>query len=217
MSRPVTTDKWAGNYDCSVCRRKRLVGAEFSKKMLEKYRKNSSHKLKCKNCVAEQETKERELAAAKRELEGLSIGGVKNSGSSNTGKNVNEGELVQCSACKKEIPSSAYNKSQLSKGEGKARCRSCVEKSIADEAKQEKEAKAEKLAKAKERVRVAQEKGKVAEIVKAEAELCALEAEIVTGLKPKVIGRGKGRGGRGGRAFSRGRGGRGSRGGRGRT
>ena len=31
MATPVLTDKWAGNYDCSVCRRKRLVGSEFSK------------------------------------------------------------------------------------------------------------------------------------------------------------------------------------------
>jgi hypothetical protein len=30
---------WAGNFDCSVCRRKRLVGSEFSKKMLERARK----------------------------------------------------------------------------------------------------------------------------------------------------------------------------------
>jgi hypothetical protein len=33
MSTPVTTDKWAGVFDCSICRRKRLVGAEFSKKV----------------------------------------------------------------------------------------------------------------------------------------------------------------------------------------
>lgn len=32
MSTPVVTDKWAGNFDCSgPCRRKRLVGSEFSK------------------------------------------------------------------------------------------------------------------------------------------------------------------------------------------
>jgi hypothetical protein len=33
MATPVVTDKWAGNFDCTVCRRKRLVGSEFSKKV----------------------------------------------------------------------------------------------------------------------------------------------------------------------------------------
>jgi hypothetical protein len=33
MSTPVITDRWAGNFDCDFCRRKRLVGEEFSKKV----------------------------------------------------------------------------------------------------------------------------------------------------------------------------------------
>lgn len=33
MSTPVTTDRWAGQFDCDFCRRKRLVGDEFSKKV----------------------------------------------------------------------------------------------------------------------------------------------------------------------------------------
>ena len=31
-----------------------------------------------------------------------------------------------CSACEKALPASAFNKTQLSKGEGKQRCRECV-------------------------------------------------------------------------------------------
>lgn len=33
MCTPVVTSTWAGNFDCSICRRKRLVGDEFSKKV----------------------------------------------------------------------------------------------------------------------------------------------------------------------------------------
>lgn len=33
MSTPVVTDKWAGNFDCAICRRKRLTADEFSKKV----------------------------------------------------------------------------------------------------------------------------------------------------------------------------------------
>lgn len=33
MSTPVVTDKWAGTFDCGTCKRKRLVAAEFSKKV----------------------------------------------------------------------------------------------------------------------------------------------------------------------------------------
>ena len=34
MATPVVTDKWAGNFDCNVCRRKRLMADEFSKKVI---------------------------------------------------------------------------------------------------------------------------------------------------------------------------------------
>lgn len=40
MSAPVVTDKWTGSFDCSVCRRKRLVAAEFSKTAIERHRKS---------------------------------------------------------------------------------------------------------------------------------------------------------------------------------
>ena len=57
---------WAGNFDCSACRRKRLVGAEFSKTQLEKYRKDTTFLLKCKACGREaQEAEQKEAAASK--------------------------------------------------------------------------------------------------------------------------------------------------------
>jgi len=52
------------------------------------------------------------------------------------------------------------------------------------------------------------------EILAAESQIAALEAEHVTGLKPVKLGRGRGRGGRWG-SGSAGRSGRGGRGGRG--
>lgn len=164
-----------------------------NRKSLDKYRKsNGTHPLKCKNCVAEQESKERELAAAKMQ-----------SVDNETFDENQASNPVECASCKKQLSSSFYNKSQLSKGEGKARCRSCVEEAIANEAKQLKGAREQKIEEAKERVRIATERGNIAAKVKAEAELSALEAETVTGLKPVVLGRGKI-----GRGFSSGRGGR---------
>ncbi len=151
MSTPVVTDKWAGNFDCSICRRKRLVGSEFSKKALEKYRK-SGHPLKCKTCVTEQERKERALAASKREA----AASISNKSKANSdGDEKSDGVPVTCASCKQKLLPSFYNRNQLSKGEGKARCRSCVEEAIANEAKHSKESKDQKIAKAKEKVRLA--------------------------------------------------------------
>jgi hypothetical protein len=33
MSTQVVTEKWAGQFDCVECRRKRLIATEFSKKV----------------------------------------------------------------------------------------------------------------------------------------------------------------------------------------
>jgi hypothetical protein len=175
-----------------------------TRKSLDKYRKsNGTQSLKCKKCVAEQESKERTLAAAKREATAKAV--------VNTSDDNDINSLVTCSSCKSELQQSSFNRSQLSKGEGKARCRSCVETSIANEATQIKTKKEEKLASVKEQIRIAKERGDVLAKVKAEAELSALEAEFVTGLKPVKLGRGgRGRGRGGGRGY----GGRIGRGGR---
>lgn len=66
-STPVITDRWAGNFDCSgPCRRKRLVGDDFSKKMLERHRKIGAD-VRCKRCVAEVEAEERRAARERAE------------------------------------------------------------------------------------------------------------------------------------------------------
>ena len=204
MSTPVVTDKWAGNFDCDFCRRKRLVGDEFSKKALEKYRKTGG-KLKCKQCTQQQEEKERQAAAAKRTATTTTTtttGAVANTANC---------ETLKCKSCEKDLTANEFNKNQWNKGSGQARCRKCVEKSLADEKNHQEAAKASKLQAANDKVAQATASGNASAILKAESELAALEAEKVTGLKPIRMNRGGGGTGRGGR----GRGGRGrGRGGR---
>lgn len=195
MSTPVVTDKWAGNFDCSICRRKRLVGSEFSGKALEKFRKLGSA-LKCKKCVTEQETKEREAAAKRRAaLE-----------TSDTGSPCTETHT--CSSCKKSLPQTDFNRNQLAKKE-KARCRKCVEKATQNEEAGRKSSREDKISDLKKKIEQMNLKGNVKEKVRLESELSALEAEHVTGLKPIKMssagrgnwraraGRGRGGGGRG--------------------
>ena len=65
----VAVNNWAGDFDCSVCHRKRLTASEFSKKMQEKKRRGEGG-LKCKPCVEKAAQAERDAAAAaaRREL-----------------------------------------------------------------------------------------------------------------------------------------------------
>ena len=69
-SRPVnitSSSQWSGNFDCTgPCKRKRLVGEEFSKKALEKYRRDGKA-LKCKQCVAAAEAAKRKAAQDRAE------------------------------------------------------------------------------------------------------------------------------------------------------
>ena len=194
MATPVVTDKWAGSFDCSVCRRKRLTGDQFSKKALERYRKQGGGPLKCIQCVESAQAAEREAAY------------------SNKKEKKAEGEQKRvCVACQKLMDSSAYNRNQWSKGEGKSRCRACVEKAIQEDASKTKDAKEQKIKQAKEAVEKAKKSRDTKAILEAESVLSSLEAEKVTGLKPVRMSRGRGRAGSGG---GRGRGRLSCRGGR---
>jgi hypothetical protein len=203
MSTPVVTDKWAGQFDCTgSCRRKRLVGSEFSNKALERYRMNGGP-LKCKDCIQAAEVAERKAAAARRTATATS-GTGNSTGDSTTGS-------LKCATCQESLSVEKFNKNQVSKGEGKARCRSCVETAIAKEGQIAAASKEAQIAAARERVTKAHSSTKAnksMEILAAESALAALEAEHVTGLKPVVLGRGRGRGGRwsSGRSRSTGRG-----------
>ena len=149
--------------------------------------------MKCKICVAKDEQEERKAAASKQPA---------NNAQAN---NINDETTRTCAACNKTLACEAFNRNQWNKGEGKARCRSCVEASLAQEATQQQQSKDEAIRQAREEVERAKASGKAQDILKAESALSALEAEKVTGLKPIKMGRGKGRG-PGGRG--RGRGGR---------
>lgn len=139
------------------------------------------------------EEKERQLAAAKR---------------ASTAASTDEStEKRLCVICTQDLEYGAYNKNQWNKGEGKSKCRSCVEKALTEEASQQKASKEGKLLEARRQVKLATESGDQQAILKAESVLAALEAEKVTGLKPVRMGRGRGRGGgRGLRTSGRGRG-----------
>jgi hypothetical protein len=142
-------------------------------KALERHRKTGGP-LRCKKCVAEAEEKERNVAASS--------------------KSVANDETRKCAKCDESLKADAFNKNQWNKGEGKARCRSCVEQSLVEEAAQQKESKSAAIQKAKDDVEAAKKSGNAQAILKAESVLSALEAEKVTGLKPVKMGRGRGRG-----------------------
>ena len=212
-SRPVnitSSSQWSGNFDCSgPCKRKRLVGDEFSKKALEKYRRDGKA-LKCKQCVAAAEAAERKAAQDRAEAKAKAEAGSGASAAKNGGASQ---PPVTCASCSKSLPPSSYNRNQLSKPPGKARCRSCVEEAVAKEAEGVASSKKERLEKAQKDLEDAKRRGDTQAIIAAESVVAALEAEVVTGLKPVVLGKGRGRGGR----WSSGRGGQGGRGrGRGR-
>lgn len=193
MSTPVVTSKWAGNFDCVVCRRKRLMADEFSKSSLDKHRK-TGQALRCKRCTAKEEQQKRALAKAK----GSGSGGTDDNGDDKNEKKTCAG------SCQKLLSKDSYNRNQWSKPEGKSRCRECVERSIREEAAQQTSAKGGKLEKARKKVEdLKSSKAATAQqILAAESELAAVEAEKVTGLAPVRLG---GRG-RGTRSYGRGRG-----------
>ena len=108
------------------------MGDEFSKTALDKYRK-TGQPLKCKRCVAATEKAERDAAAAKREKEHVKDG---ETATADNGGDKEENRIC-AGSCQQELPQSAYNRNQWSKGDGKSRCRSCVEKALQDERTQQ--------------------------------------------------------------------------------
>jgi hypothetical protein len=184
----VEVSGWAGDFDCSVCRRKRLTASEFSKKMQEKHRKSPTAELKCKSCVEKMVAEERGAAASKQETI-FSAGDASGS------------ELHECSKCKNELAADAFNKNQLrNKGPGKQRCKACITVAEKEESDAVSNKQGDKLRDAKQRFARAEATGSVSEKLVAASALAAAEAELVTGLAPVVLGRGRrGRGGRGGK------------------
>ena len=154
---------WSGDFDCSVCHRKRLIAAEFSKKMIEKKKSDASALLKCRACVE---------AAAKAEQ----------SASKTT---VDDGSVYKCAACGKELGASSFTKPQLKKGSGKARCVGCVAASQTDRTASDAKKMAD-IADAKKKLALAIKSGTAADQLSASSRLSALEAEVVAGVKPRA-------------------------------
>jgi len=141
--------------------------------------------------VAKVETQEREAAAAWRKEQPLAT----------TTEGATEQRRV-CASCQIDFGVSLYNRNQWSKGEGKSRCRSCVEIAVQVEAAHHQQSKTDALEQARMNLEKAQlTPSDTLGVVKAAAKLSALEAEQVTGLKPKIIRRPM----RGGRSSSSGR------------
>ena len=134
--------------------------------------------MKCKKCVAEAEEKERKEAAASK-------------------PSVASDETRVCAKCKQQLTANAFNRNQWNKGEGKSKCKPCVEQSLAEEAAQQEQSKKDAIQKARDDVERAKATGNASAILKAESVLSALEAEKVTGLKPVKMGRGRGLAGSG--------------------
>jgi hypothetical protein len=179
------------------------MAEEFSKKALERYRKEgaintiTTSSIRCKKCVAAAEQAERETAAAKKLL---------NRPPPQDRDEQESNETRKCAGtCASILFKSAFNRNQWGKGEGKSRCRDCVEKSIQEEASNLSKSKEETIAAARKKVEDMEKTGNAQAILAAESELAAFEAEKVTGLKPVRMSTGRGRG-RGGSRGGRGRG-----------
>ena len=180
--------QWHGAYDCATCGRRRLPAVEFSANAVSKKRADPGRKISCKTCTRSAAETERASAAATAKLR------VKEHSGDVDATVVTH----ECAACKRSRPVEAFSNKQLNqKGPGKQRCRECCDAADAAEASS-----AETRADA--RLKLAREASAKAERTNAPDKLAvfareaALEAELVTGLKPKRIGgRGRGRCGRG--------------------
>ena len=178
-SQPENT-KWAGDLTCSVCRQKRLTAAEFSKNQIQKFLKAGKIcKITCKVCVAKRE----EEQILSKSLEQTKV---------NDGDDC---ELHECAACKKNLATAMFNKNQLcNKGPGKQRCIECVKCSISAENAALAMKKEEEMERLREETKKAG-KGSGKSLAAACREAAA-GGELVTGLKPIVLGKGGGRGGK---------------------
>jgi len=172
---------WHGAFSCSLCARKRLPACEFSQAQVKKKRANENASLVCLRCSEREE----EETIQTTMMAGLKMDEEKGS------------SLHECSKCKELKPETAFARSQLrNKGPGKQKCSKCA--SEADAIANPKGEDVKKL------LEEAREQSRKAELTNAPDKLkifareAALEAQAVTGLKPKKIGGGRGRG-RGGR------------------
>eukprot|EP00462_Mataza_sp_D1_P021738 CAMPEP_0175134896 /NCGR_PEP_ID=MMETSP0087-20121206/8424_1 /TAXON_ID=136419 /ORGANISM="Unknown Unknown, Strain D1" /LENGTH=335 /DNA_ID=CAMNT_0016417491 /DNA_START=6 /DNA_END=1014 /DNA_ORIENTATION=+ len=243
--------KWAGNFECSKCGRKRLVAAEFSQTQIQKKRLNPILLLTCIQCVkaagpsketevdledgkeeAKEEVKTVEFSAGKLGLSieknavnkepspesqagqlGVKVGWVI---SHINGKQApaTKADILKevaaqsekgskpvrfdfrvpcegyhcCSQCGQMILGSFFTGAQLrNRGPGKQRCRKCVEQTEGESEREQQHSRFAKLEEARLAAKKASACGSVREQLIAASLECAVEAELVTGLKPMVL------------------------------
>ena len=210
--------KWAGDFSCSTCGRKRLIAADFSKKQLEKRSKDLSASIKCKQCVESEAQTERAEAAARAAQKAATANGSPmdvSDPAADAATSSSSEEMLMCSSCKLSLRAGAFSRAQTFKGD-KRRCLECVSKAEQSEASAASARRDEELEAARKALKEVEAKGGSAlEVAKAFAKVSALEGQKVTGLKPVVLGRGRGRAAGRGAAAARGGKGGGSAGGRG--
>jgi len=100
----------------------------------------------------------------------------------------------ECSACKRALGPDAFNRTQLCKGPGKMRCRECVEKAEKETAGARSADQQAQLEEAKAALKAIEKTGTALEVAAAFAKVAAAEGQLVTGIKPMILGRGRGRG-----------------------
>ncbi len=215
--------KSAGDFACSVCRRKRLPAGAFSKTQaalaLRQSRQTGALVARCKQCVAQSAAAEQARAKAKRSA--ANAGGTAaaptttiTASTDNSTRNAAPADvaLLTCAACSKALPPSSFSGSQRNKimRSKPGRCLSCVAAAEAAEAQASVDKKAAERAALEKQAKMRGAAGVAGRLALAAAETAA-EAEIVTGIKAKGNRR-RARGGGGGRWRGRGRGrGRGRR------
>jgi Stc1 domain len=170
---------YAGDFDCSDCRRKRLTAAYFSKSMANKKRSDPSAQLRCLDCVVKLAESERQAALRRSEI------------SSSTPDSA--GDNLTCSVCSEVLPQLSFSGSQRRKGVD-ARCMRCIAEGEEAERKKSEEDKAGALRAAQDGSTNLGPNASAMERLVAASTETAEEANFVTGLKPVKLGR-RGRGG----------------------
>ena len=194
------TMSWASEFNCAgPCGRKRLIAANFSNKMLDKARRDEHAPIRCKECVEAAAAEERAVAAAKQAAKASVAETLPAAPVPTDGPNAlppppppPPTEQHVCSACGKTLAAEAFNRTQLAKGVGKQRCRECVEQAEKQAVASSDTQREASLAEARAALKEAEATGSAAQVLKASTTLAALEAQKVTGLKPVVLGRGRG-------------------------
>lgn len=161
------------------------MAAEFSRNSMDGFRRQNKP-LRCKECISKAQQAEiiSRVEIVSHSCFDLSPKEKEDDESSSKIGKEERSERVQCSQCFLELHFDAFNKTQLRKGENKRRCKDCVTLAGTAEKTAVTYAKAAKMKAAQERVANAEKCGSAAEQLQAAAALSALQAEMVTGLKP---------------------------------